>query len=41
MIKQINKIIKENYEDLKQLYVFEIQENEKLKKLLKERKIKK
>ena len=29
------KIIKENYDDLKQLYVFEIQENEKLKKIIK------
>ena len=33
--EEMYKIIKENYDDLKQLYVFEIQENEKLKKLLK------
>ena len=39
--EEMYKIIKENYDDLKQLYVFEIQENEKLKKLLKERKMKK
>lgn len=39
--EEMYKIIKENYDDLKQLYVFEIMENEKLKNEIEKLKSKK